>query len=69
MWKSLWPAVPDSEIPIGSVTNGVHLRSWISYEMNQLYDRYLGPKWREEHGSFSAHPRRTMWRFAIVSNW
>jgi starch phosphorylase len=49
MWKSLWPAVPDAEIPIGSVTNGVHLRSWISYEMNQLYDRYLGPKWREEH--------------------
>jgi len=49
MWKSLWPEVPQEEIPIGSITNGVHLRSWISYEMNQLYDRYLGPKWREEH--------------------
>ncbi|SPF54502.1 hypothetical protein SBA4_6410005 [Candidatus Sulfopaludibacter sp. SbA4] len=27
----------------------MHFRSWISNEMNQLYDRYLGPKWREEH--------------------
>ena len=49
MWKSLWPGVPEDEIPIGSVTNGVHLRSWISAEMNQLFDRYLSPKWREEH--------------------
>jgi len=30
------------------VTNGVHFRSWISHEMDQLYDRYLGPRWREE---------------------
>jgi len=44
MWKTLWPGVPEDEIPIGSVTNGVHFRSWISAEMNQLYDRYLSPK-------------------------
>ncbi len=50
MWKNLWPGVPEDEIPIGHVTNGVHFRSWISLEMNQLYDRYLGPRWREEHG-------------------
>ncbi len=48
MWKGLWPGVPTAEVPIGHVTNGVHLRSWLSWEMNQLYDRYLGPKWREE---------------------
>jgi starch phosphorylase len=56
MWKAIWPGVPQDEIPIGHVTNGVHFRSWISFEMNQLYDRYLGPKWREEH----ADP--TLWR-------
>jgi starch phosphorylase len=50
MWKNLWPGVPEDELPIGHVTNGVHFRSWISLEMNQLYDRYLGPRWREEHG-------------------
>ena len=56
MWKGIWPGVPEDEVPIGHVTNGVHFRSWISYEMNQLYDRYLGPKWREEH----ADPK--LWR-------
>ncbi|HEY2456637.1 MAG TPA: alpha-glucan family phosphorylase [Candidatus Acidoferrum sp.] len=48
MWNSIWPGLPETEVPIGHVTNGVHFRSWVSLEMNQLYDRYLGPKWREE---------------------
>jgi starch phosphorylase len=48
MWQVLWPQVPVDEVPIGHVTNGVHFRSWISLEMNRLYDRYLGPRWREE---------------------
>jgi len=58
MWKAIWPGVPLDEIPIGHVTNGVHFRSWISYEMNQLYDRYLGPQWREEHAD------KKLWRRA-----
>jgi len=56
MWNHLWPGVPPEEVPIGHVTNGVHFQSWISLEMNQLYDRYLGPKWREEPGD------RTLWQ-------
>jgi glycogen phosphorylase len=48
MWQALWPGVPETEIPIGHVTNGVHFNSWISAEMDELYDRYLGPRWREE---------------------
>jgi starch phosphorylase len=48
MWNSIWRGLPEEEVPIGHVTNGVHFRSWVSLEMNQLYDRYLGPKWREE---------------------
>ncbi len=48
MWRSLWPGAPEEEIPIGHVTNGVHFQSWISQEMDELYDRYLGPRWREE---------------------
>jgi starch phosphorylase len=48
MWNRIWPGLPESEVPIGHITNGVHFRSWVSLEMNQLYDRYLGPKWREE---------------------
>lgn len=48
MWQSLWPGLPVGEIPIGHVTNGVHFKSWTSAELNQLYDRYLGPSWSEE---------------------
>jgi starch phosphorylase len=48
MWKPIWPGVPIEEIPVGHVTNGVHFRSWISAEMNSLFDRYLGPGWRQE---------------------
>jgi len=68
MWKGIWPGLPADEIPIGHVTNGVHFRSWISYEMNQLYDRYLGPKWREEHADphlwrrAESIPAEELWR-------
>ena len=56
MWKDRWPGVPIEEIPIGSITNGVNTRSWISGEMAQLFDRYLGPDW-------SAKPAdETIWK-------
>ncbi len=48
MWQGIWPGVPRDEVPIGLVNNGVHFRSWISMEMNDLYNRYLGPRWAEE---------------------
>ena len=56
VWQGLWPGVPADEVPIKYVTNGVHFQSWISREMNQLYDRYLGPRWREEPAD------REVWR-------
>jgi glycogen phosphorylase len=68
MWQSLWPGVPIEEIPIGHVTNGVHYRSWISAEFNQLYDRYLGPAWREEPANsevwsrVQSIPAEELWR-------
>ena len=46
MWSKFWPGVPVEDVPISSVTNGVHHRSWISHDMKSLFDRYLGPKWR-----------------------
>ena len=50
MWQEVWPGVPLDEIPITHVTNGVHPQSWISDEMRNLYDRYLGPRWAQEPG-------------------
>jgi starch phosphorylase len=48
MWKKVWPGVPTTEVPIGAITNGVHVRSWLSLDMAQLFDRYLGPDWMED---------------------
>lgn len=50
MWQEVWPGVPVDEVPITHVTNGIHPQSWISDEMRNLYDRYLGPRWAEEPG-------------------
>jgi starch phosphorylase len=47
MWRGLWPSLPIDEVPIGSVTNGIHTPSWLSREMHELLDRYVGPGMRE----------------------
>jgi starch phosphorylase len=48
MLKNLWPAVPLEHVPIQPITNGIHIPSWVSFEMNDLFERYLGSKWREK---------------------
>src|SRR5580698_7818991 len=48
MWQGLWPDLPTHEIPIESITNGVHTSSWIASELGALYTRYLGPRWAEQ---------------------
>ena len=48
MWKDLWPEFPVNEIPIAHITNGIHVSSWVSLDMVELFDRYLGPRWRNE---------------------
>jgi starch phosphorylase len=55
MWKDLWPELPPTEVPITSITNGVHTQSWLSPELAQLYDRYLGIQCHLEAGR--THPR------------
>lgn len=45
MWSGLWPDVPAEDLPITSITNGVHVRGWLSHDMAGLFDSYLGPRW------------------------
>jgi starch phosphorylase len=45
MWSGLWPDVPVNDLPITSITNGVHVRGWLSQDMAGLFDAYLGPRW------------------------
>jgi len=68
MWQRAWPGVPESEVPIAHITNGVHAGTWISKEMQELYARYLGPEWSEEPGDTEVWrgvnqiPAEELWR-------
>ncbi|WP_447979872.1 alpha-glucan family phosphorylase [Candidatus Nitrospira bockiana] len=45
MWQHLWPNHAEDQVPIRSITNGVHISTWLAPEMNHLYSKYLGPDW------------------------
>jgi starch phosphorylase len=45
MWQEVWPTKPVAEVPIKAITNGIHVSTWIAREMNQLFNKYLGPDW------------------------
>jgi len=48
MWQSLYPQIPESEVPISHVTNGIHTQTWYSDEMARLFSRYLGSRWLDD---------------------
>ncbi len=56
MWRGLWPDVPEHEVPIAHVTNGVHARSWIKSDLVDLFDRYLPSSWQRDPAD------HTVWR-------
>ena len=45
MWKRLYPSLREEHVPIGHVTNGVHVRTWLAPQMRLVYDRHLGADW------------------------
>jgi len=47
IFAPVWPGVPVEELPIRSVTNGVHSRTWVSPEIHDLLDRHVLPEWHE----------------------
>ncbi|HKX30244.1 MAG TPA: alpha-glucan family phosphorylase [Blastocatellia bacterium] len=47
MWAPLFPALSEEQVPIGHITNGVHVPTWLAPQMHQVYDRHLGPDWPE----------------------
>ena len=49
MWSGIWPAVPVDEVPVTSITNGVHIKSWLSDEIASLYERYISPNWTDDN--------------------
>ncbi|MFO7840892.1 MAG: alpha-glucan family phosphorylase [Fidelibacterota bacterium] len=49
LWSEIWKDVPDFEIPITHITNGVHSGTWMAKDFRQLYEQYLDGDWREEN--------------------
>jgi len=49
MWRPLWPEAPEDEVPIRSITNGVHVPTWIAPEMDRLFRRRLAEDWLARH--------------------
>ena len=45
MWHPLWPERPEIEVPIGHITNGVHVLSWLAPQMHKLLETRLSPDW------------------------
>ncbi len=68
MWQYLWPDLPSHQVPIEHVTNGVHLRTWISEDMAELFNYYLGPRWHRNPATPSIWerinniPEEELWR-------
>ena len=50
MWAHLWPHRVEEEIPIGHITNGVHVPSWLAQQMWALYDRHFPVNWTRRIG-------------------
>lgn len=53
MWQALWPELPEDEVPIDYVTNGVHVPTWIEPKLELLFNQYLGADWLEDHDNLS----------------
>jgi len=45
LWRGLWPDRPASQVPIGHITNGVHVPTWIAGEMARFFRRRIAEDW------------------------
>lgn len=66
MWKVIWPQAQTEEVPITHITNGVHLPTWVSPEIEALYARYVGERWSSATDEMQWHranhiPREELW--------
>src|SRR4051812_18100585 len=68
MWHNLWPQVPPDEVPIRHITNGIHVRTWLSQEMQFTLDRYLREGWMNKPADWTVWndvaqvPDEEIWR-------
>jgi starch phosphorylase len=72
MWNSVWPELPPEEVPITSVTNGIHVPTWTAGEMRHIFNKYLGADWEEHHDNpvlwerLADVPDEELWRTHVA---
>ena len=59
LWREVWAGVPEHEVPITSITNGIHTKTWAAPEFMDLYAKYLGADW-EDHLTDKDYWRRVI---------
>ena len=47
IFNNLWAGIPEDEVPINHITNGIHTLTWLSPNYKNLYDKYLDSDWKE----------------------
>jgi len=47
MWAPIWPGVAESDRPVNTVTNGIHVPTWIAPDMARLFERHLKVEWQD----------------------
>ena len=67
MWHDLWPELDVEQVPIGHITNGVHLPTWVGKDVAALYEDRIGPQWQDDadelHWHRASHiPLDELWR-------
>lgn len=73
MWRKAWPDLPEEQLPLTSITNGIHTRTWMSNYMASLLVRYLGTRWMDDptnHNvwrSIAKIPDAEIWRTQLNS--
>jgi starch phosphorylase len=49
MFAPLWPEVAPDDRPVGTITNGVHVPTWVAGTFANLFERHLSPAWRDQY--------------------
>ena len=71
MWHDLWPERAVEQVPIGHITNGVHLPTWVGPHVAALYEDRIGPQWQDDadelHWHRASHiPLDELWRARVT---
>ena len=55
MWHQIWPELQEQDVPIGHVTNGVHLPTWVGDDIAHLYEDRIGAQWQDDSDELHWH--------------